>query len=187
MSIEADFLNSGDGEVSWYTFALEEPYTVAAGDAVMACFEHLGGDNVQIGTSIPQYDQTAFIYGPFGTGSAYDWYFTTNCPMVRLNLDENAETTMSVDNLAGEGFELGRAYPNPATGNTRVNFTLDAAAEVTFEVTTLTGAIVRSLDLGTQSAGTQRVNLDLAGLTAGMYTYTIVVDGARATRKLVIK
>jgi len=187
VSIEADFLNSGDGEVSWYTFALEEPYTVAAGDAVMACFEHLGGDNVQIGTSIPQYDQTAFIYGPFGTGSAYDWYFTTNCPMVRLNLDSNAETTMSVDNLAGEGFELGRAYPNPASGNTRIDFTLDAAADVTFEVTSLTGSIVRSMDLGTQSAGTQRVNLDLAGLTAGMYTYTIIVDGARATRKLVIK
>ena len=24
--LEANFLNSGDGEVSWYTFALEEPY-----------------------------------------------------------------------------------------------------------------------------------------------------------------
>jgi len=187
VSIEADFLNSGDGEVSWYTFALEEPYTVPAGEAVMACFEHLGGDNVQIGTSIPQYDQTVFIYGPFGSGSAYDWYFTTNCPMVRLNLDENAETTMSVDNLAGEGFELGRAYPNPATGSARVDFTLDAAAEVTFEVTTLTGAIVRRMDLGTQAAGTQRAVLNLEGLTAGMYTYTIIVDGARATRKLVIK
>ena len=31
----------------------------------MACFEHLGGDNVQIGTSVPQRDQTVFIYGPF--------------------------------------------------------------------------------------------------------------------------
>ena len=187
VSIEADFLNSGDGDVSWYTFALEEPYEVAAGEAVMACFEHLGGDNVQIGTSIPQFDQTVFIYGPFGTGSAYDWYFTTNCPMVRLNLDENATTTMSVDNLAGEGFELGRAYPNPATGNIRIDFTLDAAAEVTFEVTSLTGAIVRRMDMGVQSAGTQRAVLDLEGLTAGMYTYTIIVDGARATRKLVIK
>ena len=187
VSLEANFLNSGDGEVSWYTFALEEPYEVAAGEAVMACFEHLGGDNVQIGTSIPQYDQTVFIYGPFGSGSAYDWYFTTNCPMIRLNLDENATTTMSVDNVAGEGFELGRAYPNPATGNTRIDFTLDAAADVTFEVTSLTGAIVRRMDLGVQPAGTQRAVLDLEGLTAGMYTYTIIVDGARATRKLVIK
>ena len=187
VQLESDFLNSGDGDVTWYTFALEEPYDVAAGEAIMACFEHLGGDNVQIGTSIPQYDQTAFIYGPFGTGSAYDWYFTTNCPMVRLNLDPNATTTMSVDNVAGEGFELGRAYPNPATGNTRIDFTLDAAADVTFEVTSLTGAIVRRMDLGVQPAGTQRAVLDLEGLTAGMYTYTIIVDGARATRKLVIK
>ena len=58
---------------------------------------------------------------------------------------------------------------------------------MTFEVTSLTGAIVRRVDLGVQSPGTQRAVLDLQGLTAGMYTYTIVVDGARATRKLVIK
>ena len=38
VQLEANFLNSGDGEVSWYTFALEEPYEVAAGEAVMACF-----------------------------------------------------------------------------------------------------------------------------------------------------
>jgi len=185
--LEANFLNSGEGDVSWYTFALEEPYEVAAGEAVMACFEHLGGDNVQIGTSVAQYNQTVFIYGPFGTGSAYDWYYTTNCPMVRLNLDPSAETTMSVEDVAGEGFSLGRAYPNPATGNTRIDFTLDAAAEVTLEVTSMTGAIVRSMDLGVQPAGNQRAVLDLVGLTAGMYTYTITVDGARATRKLIVK
>ena len=185
--LEANFLNSGDGEVSWYTFALEEPYEVAAGEAIMACFEHLGGDNVQIGTSTPQYAQTVFIYGPFGTGSAYDWYYTTNCPMIRLNLDPNATTTMGVEDVAGEGFSLGRAYPNPATGNTRIDFTLEAAADVTLEVTSMTGAIVRRMDLGVQPAGNQRAILDLEGLTAGMYTYTITVDGARATRKLIVK
>ena len=173
--------------MSWYTFALEEPYEAFSGEALMACFEHLGGDNVQIGTSTPQYAQTVFIYGPFGTGSAYDWYYTTNCPMIRLNLNPDATTTMSVDNVAGEGFQLGRAYPNPATGNTRIDYTLDAAAEVTFEVTSMTGSIVRRMDLGVQPAGTQRAVLDLEGLTAGMYTYTITVDGARATRKLIIK
>ena len=51
----------------------------------------------------------------------------------------------------------------------------------------MTGAIVRSMDLGVQPAGNQRAVLDLEGLTAGMYTYTISVDGARATRKLIVK
>ena len=69
----------------------------------------------------------------------------------------------------------------------RIDYTLDAAAEVTFEVTSMTGSIVRRMDLGVQPAGTQRAVLDLEGLTAGMYTYTITVDGARATRKLIIK
>ena len=107
--------------------------------------------------------------------------------MVRLNLDPSAETTMNVEDIAGEGFTLGRAYPNPATGNTRIDFTLEAAADVTLEVTSMTGAIVRRMDLGVQPAGNQRAVLDLEGLTAGMYTYTITVDGARATRKLIVK
>jgi hypothetical protein len=185
MTLDPIFLNSGDGDITWTTFVLEEPYEASAGEAVMACFEHLGGDNVQIGTSTPQYAQTVFIYGPFGTGSAYDWYYTTNCPMVRLNL--NPDAVASTQNVEGEGFTLGRAYPNPATGNTRVDFTLEAAAEVTLEVTSMTGAIVRRMDLGVQPAGNQRAILDLEGLTAGMYTYTITVDGARATRKLIVK
>ena len=87
LPVNAESVNSGDGEPLWTTFTFAEPVELDAGAAVMACFEHLGGDNVQIGTSIPQKDQTAFIYGPFGGGSAYGWYFTTNCPMIRLNLD----------------------------------------------------------------------------------------------------
>ena len=150
VSLEADFLNSGDGDVSWYTFALEEPYEVAAGEAVMACFEHLGGDNVQIGTSTPQYAQTVFICGPFGSGSAYDWYYTTNCPMVRLNLNPDAETTMS-GQLAGEGFELGRAYPNPARQHPHRLHARHQLLTV-LEVTSLTGAIVRRMDMGVQPA-----------------------------------
>ena len=39
----------------------------------------------------------------------------------------------------------------------------------------------------TQNAVGEYAVLDLEGITAGMYTYTIIVDGARATRKLIIK
>lgn len=87
LSVQADLLNDGTASPVWHQFAFESPYVVPAGSVVMAVFEHVGGDNVQIGTGTPQHPQTVFIYGPFGTGSAYDWYYTTNCPMIRLNLD----------------------------------------------------------------------------------------------------
>ena len=185
VTLDPIMMNSGDGDVTWCTFLLDEPYTVSAGDAIIGAFEHLGGDNVQIGTSTPQRSSTVFVYGPFGTQSAYAWYWTTNCPMVRLNL--NPDAVAGVGNVAGTKFQLGQAYPNPAVGNTRIDFTLDAAADVMFEVTNLTGAIVSRVDLGVQPAGAQSTVLDLEGLTAGMYTYTIVVDGERLARKLIIE
>ena len=91
VEIGPGFTNSGDGEIVWYTLMLEEPYQAAAGDWIGAAFEHYGGANLQIGEAQFTEDQTAFVYGPFGSGSAYDWYFTNDVPMVRLNLDPNAQ------------------------------------------------------------------------------------------------
>ena len=91
VALASGFTNSVDGEIVWYTLMLEEPYEAAAGDWIGAAFEHYGGANVQIGEAQYTEDQTAFVYGPFGSGSAYDWYYTNEVPMVRLNLDPNAQ------------------------------------------------------------------------------------------------
>ena len=185
VNLHPEFLTSSDGEITWVTFMLEEPVEVSAGGAVLAAFEHLGGDNCQVATSIAQAPQTVWVYGPFGSSSEYAWYWTSSSLMVRLNM--NPDAVAGVGNVVGNGFELGQAYPNPAVGNTRIDFVLDNASDVMFEVTNLTGAIVRRRDLGTQPAGAQSVVLDLEGLTAGMYTYTMVVDGERVARKLIIE
>ena len=85
------FTNSGEGDLVWYTLMLEEPFEAAAGQWIGAAFEHYGGANLQIGEAQYTYDQTAFVYGPFGGGAAYDWYYTNEVPMVRLNLDPTAQ------------------------------------------------------------------------------------------------
>lgn len=187
LAIESNFLWSGDGEVVWYTFAFDDPYTAEANSAVMAVFEHLGGTNVQIGISLDQEDQTIFVYGPFGTGSAYDWYYSTGAYMVRLNLDPNCESSVAVNEIEGEGFSLGNAYPNPAGETARVKFNLDHASNVSFQVMDITGALVLNVEEGRLPAGVHSTTLNVEGLTSGLYTYTIIVDGARATSKLVIK
>ena len=91
IEIAPGYTNSGDGEIVWYTLMLEEPFEAAAGQWIGAAFEHFGGANLQIGEAQYTQDQTAFVYGPFGSGSAYDWYYTNEVPMVRLNLDPSAQ------------------------------------------------------------------------------------------------
>jgi hypothetical protein len=188
VDMASGYTNSGDGDIVWYTLALEEPYQAAAGDWLGAAFEHYGGANVQIGEAQYTYDQTAFVYGPFGTGSAYDWYYSNEVPMVRLNLDPSATTTVNVEEVASmQGFELFPAFPNPANDNTRFQFRLDQTSDVTFELRDITGKLVEVRDLGTQPAGYNSFVLETSALGAGSYTAILTVNNARTTQKLMVK
>jgi len=188
VDMASGYTNSGEGDIVWYTLALEEPYEAAAGDWIGAAFEHYGGANVQIGEAQYTYDQTAFVYGPFGSGSAYDWYYSNEVPMVRLNLDPAATTTVNVEEVAGmSGFELFPAFPNPANDNTRFQFRLDQSADVTFELRDITGKLVEQRDLGTQPAGYNSFLVETSAFGAGSYTAVLTVNGARTTQKLMVK
>lgn len=188
LDLASSYSNDGtETDIVWYTLVLNEPYEASAGDFIAAGFEHYGGSNVQIWESNYAYDQTSFVYGPFGSGSAYDWYYTNETPMVRLNLNPNATNTVSVENIAGEAFEVFPTTPNPANDNTRIQYRLDQVADVAFELRDMTGKLVQVGDRGTQAAGYHSLTLDVAALEAGIYTFTLGVDGARATQRIVVQ
>jgi hypothetical protein len=172
---------------NWYTLVFDEPYLASAGDWLGAGFEHYGGSNVQYGESKYTQDNTAFIYGPFGAGSAYDWYYTNEVPMVRLNLNPNAVNTISEETVNTTGFEMFPSFPNPTNGVTRIQFRLDRAADVNFEVIDITGKVVYTLDMGTQAPGYNSISVDASEFAAGVYTYTLSVDGKRSTDRLMVK
>ena len=177
----------GEPVTTWYTLVFDEPYLASAGDWLGAGFEHYGGSNVQYGESKYTQDNTAFIYGPFGSGSAYDWYYTNEVPMVRLNLNPNAVNTISEETVNTTGFEMFPSFPNPTNGVTRVQFRLDRAADVNFDVIDITGKIVYTLDMGTQAPGYNSISVDASEFAAGVYTYTLSVDGERSTDRLMVK
>ncbi|MDG2311022.1 MAG: T9SS type A sorting domain-containing protein [Flavobacteriales bacterium] len=177
----------GEPVTTWYTLVFDEPYLASAGDWLGAGFEHYGGSNVQYGESKYTQDNTAFIYGPFGSGSAYDWYYTNEVPMVRLNLNPNAVNTISEESVNTTGFEMFPSFPNPTNGVTRVQFRLDRAADVNFEVVDVTGKTVYTLDMGTQAPGYNSISVDASAFAAGVYTYTLSVDGERSTDRLMVK
>jgi hypothetical protein len=190
LDLAASYSNDGSeavGDIVWYTLVLEEPYDVAAGDFIGAGFEHYGGSNVQIWESKYTQDQTSFVYGPFGSGGAYAWYYTNEVPMVRLNLDPNATNTVSVESVTSQNFRLFQSFPNPASDIARIQYSLEQNADVAFEVRDLAGKLVYSEDRGTQPAGYHSLTLNVSDWAAGMYTYTLTVDGARDTKRLSVQ
>ena len=187
LDLAAAYSNDGsEDEVVWYTLVLEDPYTAPGGSVLAAGFEHYGGSSVQIWESQYAYDNTSFVYGPFGSGSAYDWYYTNETPMVRLNLDPNATNTVSVQEMTTENFQLYPLAPNPAAESTRLQYRLDQAGDVALEVYDMTGKLVQQMNRGTQAPGYHSIVLDVTGMNAGVYTTTLVVNGARATERLLV-
>ena len=79
--------NLGDEDVTWVTLLFEEPYVATAGQLLGAAFESFGGYASQVAEAQEVPSGTAWYYGPFGASSTYDWYWSSNVPMVRLNLD----------------------------------------------------------------------------------------------------
>ena len=95
-SLSEDMMNTGsEPEVNWYTLTFDNPLTVPSGTPIAAAIESYGGMGVQIWEAQYTYNNTSFTYGPFGSGSAYDWYYTNEVPMIRLNLDPEATSTGS--------------------------------------------------------------------------------------------
>jgi len=51
----------------------------------------------------------------------------------------------------------------------------------------LQGRLIQSVQRGQLPAGTHQVELNVADLQSGIYTYTLVADGMRLTKKMMVK
>ncbi len=73
-------------------------------------------------------------------------------------------------------FELVGNYPNPFNPSTRISFSMPQAARVTLTVYNILGQLVRSVDLGVQSAGDRIVSFDGSRLSSGVYLYQLRIQ-----------
>ncbi len=93
--------------------------------------------------------------------------------------------TVGVKELENTGFALGQNIPNPFSGSSKVNFQLaNNANSVVFTVTDVMGRIVSSEKVST-SAGMHSVELDT--YAAGVYYYSLNVDGRVTTKKMIVE
>jgi len=84
------------------------------------------------------------------------------------------------------GVALGQNIPNPATGTTMINYELSNAGKVSFEVYDIAGKQVFFSNEGNKPSGKHSFQLNVDGYNAGVYFYTLTVDGVRVTKKMTI-
>lgn len=72
--------------------------------------------------------------------------------------------------------QLNANYPNPFNPSTRISFTIEEPAEVVLTVFDISGRQIMQENLGTKQAGLHSEEVNLEGLTSGMYIYEVELN-----------
>lgn len=191
------------GADQFKTIYMPFPYGVKieGGETYYACYRLLTTGKFSVGTDDPQLNtfgpgalnQTALLVFTPGLSEAanFAWggriYPSSGCdyrtPLIRLLVSETAGVKDDVADLTSSF----NAYPNPASNNATISYTLNKSGNVRIVVTDIMGREVMNMNQGSQVAGgTYTVNMNTANLSNGTYFYTLSVNGERQTKKLVI-
>lgn len=76
--------------------------------------------------------------------------------------------------------------PNPFAGATQIAFDLERAATVRLHVYDATGRQVATLADGQMAAGPHSVSFDAGSLAAGVYVYTLDIEGEVSSRRMMV-
>jgi hypothetical protein len=88
--------------------------------------------------------------------------------------------------VAASGMRLMQNIPNPAEGNTVINFFLPKSGEVTLEVLDVTGKQVMVLANGYVPAGEHSAMFSTNSIAKGVYIYRLRVGNESVTKSMVI-
>ncbi|MCB0764567.1 MAG: T9SS type A sorting domain-containing protein, partial [Flavobacteriales bacterium] len=177
--VEQSMLN-GTGGNKFTQLIFDNPQALSAGSDYLVTVQVFG--NVRIGTNGTSEAQTSYIYYISPT-QGENWFFTTTTPMVRMNFNP---TVGIEDEDRNNGIGLGQNFPNPSTGTTTIPYELENAAKVSFQVRDLSGKLVMEQYEGSRAAGNYRVVLDTNTLPEGLYSYTIIADDVRMTKRMTV-
>lgn len=93
--------------------------------------------------------------------------------------------SVSVNENSVSNFEVAQNFPNPFNGNTQISFTAPAAGKVSFKVTNLVGSIIENRTISA-TAGSNFINVDASNYSAGIYMYSITMNGKTITKRMVV-
>ncbi|NNC84011.1 MAG: T9SS type A sorting domain-containing protein [Flavobacteriales bacterium] len=135
---------------------------------------------------------TDFSSGRINQTGAGDfvWFLTEpETPAIRLIVDEpDCFTTGPSGILEFEelAVELGQNVPNPASGLTTIQYSLDESMDLVFQLTDSQGRLISEQVLGTVAPGQHFIEVDMTGAAVGMYQYSLISGNKKITKRMVV-
>jgi hypothetical protein len=137
------------------------------------------------------YNSSLFVPQRFSYGVTNGW--TGWYPGQGFTNDQylDAGIKLSSTNLSAKevpnSFTLGEAYPNPASNDVTIRFNLKANKNVKVSLINLLGQEVINIANDNFTSGINEVKFNVGNLSAGVYFYTMTVDGVSQSQKIMIK
>ena len=155
---------------------------VVAGDLILACAGHLGGD-----------PSAGFVMAgavPAGEVAGYNESSTANdlissladpaAAAVRLVM---IDFTTVEENIESNGISI---YPNPANSEINIKLTPSDSENTMVNITDVTGKVIKTVKI-TNTTETQTISIELDELSNGVYFVEVITDNSREVKKFIKK
>jgi hypothetical protein len=172
------------------TIQLPQPIVLPAGRGIFLRYtypEVPANDTVRNGlmgdrdgnspASLNSYEITAGVWAPYREREVCDF---------ALRAGFGKTGIVSLGEQQTLALNIGQNYPNPANGMTTIPFELRQTGEVSVNIRSLMGQTLYSESLGVLTSGPQRTEVDTRNFPAGIYLYTVTVNGSSTTRRMVV-
>lgn len=83
-------------------------------------------------------------------------------------------------------FKILPNYPNPFNPGTRLQFQLNQPSDASIVVYTMSGQVVKEINMGRLTSGTHSVYFDASSLASGVYLYTVQAGSQLRTGKMTL-
>ncbi len=103
-----------------------------------------------------------------------------------FNLTMEGALGISGENILPGNFALHQNYPNPFNAETKIQYELPKASDVTIEIYDILGQIIKTFREGSKEAGQHEITWDASNIQSGIYFYRITAGDYTETKKMVL-
>ena len=137
-----------------------------------------------------QTSPTAVSDGSGGAIIAWQDKRSGNYDIYASRVFQSGTTPVEIVGIAPQEFTLSQNYPNPFNPSTKIEYSLEKAAQVSLKVYNVLGVEVATLVNGRQEAGSYTVPFNTSkgtlGLASGVYFYRLEAGSFVSTKKLIL-
>lgn len=116
----------------------------------------------------------------------HDTEGATATDTISVTVEPSSDVESNTSEPIPEDYSLSQNYPNPFNPSTIIRFGLPRTAEVKVTVYNILGQEVASLVNGVLPAGYHQIVFEAAGLSSGLYFFSISTPEFRAVRKMAL-